>query len=138
MRQIKFRGLSTKDNCWVYGLLHYNAVECCLQITEYVEIQPCQSEPAGGQYNIFHNIKEGTESQFTGLLDKNGIEIYERDIIKCPQTKFYLGIEVWKVEYSEIWGSYGWTDGGAWYQFKQDFDYEVIGNIYENPELLNH
>ncbi len=124
MRQIKLRA-KIKGDAGVYAVWGI----------DWLNGKALIERACGNELVLFEKIEAFLE--FTGLLDKNGIEIYERDIIKCPQTKFYLGIEVWKVEYSEIWGSYGWTDGGAWYQFKQDFDYEVIGNIYENPELLN-
>ena len=89
--------------------------------------------------------------QFTGLKDKNGKEIYEGDIINW----FADGIEKTAIV---IWRSCGWCAERfdkdlnvfeRYYQFsnfipveinregKEDmFDGEVIGNIYENPELL--
>lgn len=65
--------------------------------------------------------------QFTGLHDKNGREIYEGDIL----------------ESDSFVDTFSWTDGG--YTFDRDtkdevmtvhYPYEVIGNIYSNPELL--
>lgn len=70
--------------------------------------------------------------QYTGLKDKNGKEIYKRDIVS------YFGI---KYEVLFRNGAFGWMEDGEFYSFNEMapsvFDeFEVIGNVYENPELL--
>ena len=79
--------------------------------------------------------------QFTGLKDKNGGEIYEGDIVRFEAWEQFhdiMRINISVVEYKE----YGFTpfiwqtvveDG--WYNYEIE-NPEVIGNIYENPELL--
>jgi len=77
--------------------------------------------------------------QFTGLVDKNGKEIYEGDILSIIGGKCYV------VTYSDGMHSAKGLNVG-WYVQRGDFesfweltydDYnEVLGNIYENPELL--
>ena len=76
--------------------------------------------------------------QFTGLKDKNGKEIYEGDIIICRDGKFVI-------EYEDRFAQFIMTNKklvrDAEQLYEQDADtcmrsIEVIGNIYENPELL--
>ena len=73
--------------------------------------------------------------EYTGLKDKNGKEIWEGDVVK---------LESWEPDICEV----VFDRGGFCFRFSSDDNYypdgkyledgEVIGNIYENPELLNH
>jgi uncharacterized phage protein (TIGR01671 family) len=69
--------------------------------------------------------------QYTGLKDKNGKEIYESDIVNIDYGNTIVRAEV---EYC-ICGFRGTTDSDAW-ELDGYVNIEIIGNIYENPELL--
>lgn len=128
-REIKFRGKRLDNGEWVYGsLVEYADGSCVIFPKEALFGQARASEG--------HAVDPETVGQFTNLPDRNGEEIYEGDIVE------YIGIEDGK----EYWcsGEVFFNDAYAGFRIR-DFQYmpiplksftKVIGNIYENPELL--
>lgn len=124
MREILFRGKRIFDGKWVNGFAYkqYSAAK-----VEEWYIRAFETD--------FLVIPE-TVSRFTGLADKNGRKIFEGDIVE-------RGGRIWLVEYSNKYGQFMMTTytekGISW---SRSFDLippdwcEVIGNIYDNPELL--
>lgn len=86
---------------------------------------------------IFHGIEL---MQFTGLHDVNGKEIYEGDIVKVPEDYDKFGRnagEILKVAFNN--GCFRLkrpNSKGRGFYFEDDNTVTIIGNIYENPELL--
>ena len=87
--------------------------------------------------------------QYTGLKDARGREIFEGDIV--GDHSFYAADEIGVVKFGEFHadsagGEYGYVECWGWYIEGKSYDWraghfknleiEVIGNIYENPELL--
>lgn len=87
-------------------------------------------------------VEKETVCEYTGLTDKNGRKIFENDFVSCRQ---YIGgnwveycIERGYVEMKH--GAFGLHRKQGYYRpFKdwlEDYEYEVIGNVFDNPELL--
>ena len=83
--------------------------------------------------------------QYTGLKDKNGFEIYEGDILLVVEDGDVENSIKHEVQFNPVCGGYiidtpNNCDGDMttipWAEESCYFEYEVIGNIYENPELL--
>lgn len=127
MRQIKFRGKDLNTGEWVYGDLEIHRKDSRRLIHSY---------NADGDYNRQYDVDEETIGQFTGLHDKNGKDIYEGDIIcfvdgqKRVNGEWIDNKHIYVVEYSGAAFS-----GVAGLSEVMDA-VEVIGNIFDNPELL--
>lgn len=81
-------------------------------------------------------IKNFKLMQYTGLKDRNGVDIYEGDVLSGVDMH---NLEVIKIKYG--WGTKFIDDGQTNIDpfddaLFEDFDCEVIGNIYQNPDLL--
>lgn len=130
-REIKFRGKSIDE--WVYGML-CKVNEGDTEHGEPIKYKIQTDEKEYGEYVNCFITDENTIGQYTGLHDKNGKEIYEGDIVKIK----YRDEDIGKVIYEHNGFSIDVTNMNKNYgrvSFVDNF-IEVIGNIYENPELL--
>lgn len=138
MREIKFRAYSKELNRWMYGFYGWSMGKN--YITEIINEYPTLSDPGGCYIETFKEVEENSISQYTGLKDKNGKEIYEGDIIQSFDSQDYEITHI--IEYSDEGAKFtakhkGFGDCGVSQKWISEFEKEIIGNIYENPDLLN-
>lgn len=123
MRTIKFRGKTKENGEWLYGDLEYNRQKDIARIHTYNK---------DGMYEGQEIIDADTIGQFTGLYDKNGKEIYEGDILDFNGLK----IEVRFVRGVFALLANGNLDDELCGDCRTDLFAKVIGNVYENPDIL--
>ena len=124
-RTIKFRGKSIYSHEWVYG---------CGVLREGDNVLIL------GLPGAFHaRVEPGSEGQFTGLLDKNGKEVFENDIVEVADRMasnvplvgvitYYPRLAYFATEIKSIDGHLTFTDLHS--------EFEILGNVYENEDLL--
>ena len=126
MRIIKFRAWDKKDKIMYYDIQ---------KGIEFTDLSHYHFDEFLGNPNEMGDYHEWEVMQFTGLKDKNGKEIYCSDYLKCDDGKirevvwYNLGAG-WRI---------GTDDNDSLFNglgVYAETNLEIIGNIYENPELL--
>ncbi len=128
-REIKFRGYSEELKSFVYGF--------------YQEVE---SEGIGYSYIFWQGnttyVRADSVAQFTGMYDKNGKEIYEGDIVTYKRSVGNWTRQTMttthKIIFTEEVNAFVMEYGSSYIKLRKHwcYEYEVIGNIFENPELL--
>ena len=137
IREVIFRGKRTDNGEWVYG--YYTKARYYLNEKEmYVIFTPDGEAFPRCEFSDYEEVDPETVCQYTGLTDKNGRKIFEGDIVEGNSEYFTYTHPYGKIVYDggqylisfdhvlediECWGA--WAN-----------DVEIIGNIYDNPELL--
>lgn len=137
MREILFRGKTTKDKEWVYGDLLHDGYDYDVAIWEQ-------------KYKLVTEISPETVGQFTGLHDKDGKKIFEGDVIKFHKYRgepdwvgvvkyehcLYMAVGTMPLSYEKRIG-----EEPYYCPFEVQISgidkttIKVIGNIHDNPEL---
>lgn len=146
-REIKFRGKMIPENEWIFGtILRIPAPPVCFGKSEtdkyYIQFPDPRYMP---DWNMPYKMVQGevnpdTIGQYTGLHDKNGKKIYEGDIVKFrfkTDREEYPDL-IGYIEYQTTFTAFRiMSNKGSFKIDVLDLKFiEVIGNIYDNPELL--
>ena len=137
MREILFRGKRTDNGEWVYG--YYTKARYYLNGEEmHIIFAPDVEAFPHCEFTEYEEVIPETVSRFTGLTDRNGRKIFEGDIVEGNSEYFTFTHPYGKVVYDGGQYLISFDDMledieclGAWAN-----DVEIIGNIYNNPELL--
>lgn len=140
-REILFKAKRKDNGEWVEGyyIYHIKRTICPLgdsvkpEDEQHVIMQDGFSDWNMPRNTVVYEIDPDTLCQYTGLTDKNGKKIWENDIIELPggggyfvcewqedTARFVLNGERWTVDFDNYWS----------------YEVEVIGNIFDNPDLL--
>ena len=141
MRKILFRGIRKDTHEWVYGFYgeYFNGNKNipCISIVDTHVITG----------SLCYEVDPVTVGQYTGLFDKNGRKIFEGDIITFCYSNYEVGFR--SASFGYLHGGYNGGEGFSYVTCFDDYEngleiddetnqinIEVIGNIYDNPELL--
>ena len=125
MCEILFRGKRKDNDEWVYGNFVRGCVDDFAYIVEFGNKELCR--------NYVEVIPE-TVGQYTGFTDKNGKRIFEGDIIRKTNEGRHP-----KIFTANIHTDFRVNEEvhyGPCEHFKESCEYEIIGNIHDNPEKL--
>ena len=131
MREILFRGKTPSqdeyfdDGKWLQGFY------TCFNGKEHRIYDGYAETDCGDYYPDWCNVRPETVGQYTGLTDKNGNKIFEGDIVKYKEENgeivyhdqeamFLVCFDTWLTDFDHLYGK----------------DVEIVGNIHDNPELL--
>lgn len=140
-RDIVFRGKKLSDGEWVYGGITYKAnrafiitiIEYCPDTRDWDMAEYYKKHP---QFNAqMIEVDPSTVGLYTGREDKKQKDIFYGDILLVGTTKKEKCVVIWDNDDAK----FGFYYDDAFYDFAEweDYQLEVIGNLWDNPELLD-
>ena len=132
MRTIKFRGKTREKGKWYYGSLVYSD-----EINAAIYFQTGRGLVKTMDWVY---VNQETIGQFTGLYDCNGNKIYEGDIVEWEKDGLMYVVRFWRgMFFASVQECNEGILGGFPLHALTEYEYrkcKIVGNIYDNPELL--
>ena len=131
MREILFRGKRFDNGDWIEGWV-------TSQFKKYTEgefLTRIKSNVFGGGERL---VDTETVGQYSGFIDINGKKIFEHDLCLCKRNiNDRFDKTVFETKYDKLIGFYGENEWGGNTISADEFDMcEIVGNVFDNPELL--
>lgn len=125
MRESKFRGYSHEHERWIYG-----------DLLQYPDGEVYIVEHSDGE-SLSYRVEPKTIGQYIWLKDKNGKEIYDGDIVENGGYYNIMGVVRYDTEYAHYFIRNEASGESMDFAEISSSEVEVIGNIHDNPELIN-
>lgn len=126
-REILFRGKRKDNGEWVEGFFEINTI--CSEENTYLSAV-IQKQPKGIYDCESWEVDSETVGQYTGNVDKNGVKIFEGDIVNC-------GGRIYEIVFLEKYARFAGTNRNCVFSNIPTKYTEVIGNIYDSPNYSN-
>lgn len=145
MRPIKFRAWDKFQNKYIFKGFHICGEVTAFGLMDITIHETWQERSKALNYISTLEAWDDFEfEQFTGLTDKNGKDVYEGDIVRHERYEFiealdpYAKLEVsnHEVYFDDEMLEFGLKNSNALFHCQFNDEFEVIGNIHNNPELL--
>lgn len=128
MREIKFRAWSKSNGCFCSAF----SIHMSGKISDMIDAKI--DKDSGLAISDAHWGENDLEiMQFTGILDKNDVKIYEGDIVKVHSYSVTGLGKVWFNKGSFVFNKFEYPTSQVLHSFSE---IEIVGNVFENPELL--
>ena len=135
MREILFRGKRLDNGEWIAGHLLKYEDGSARMVSSNIDIF-CFEKDESIIQTVAHRVDANTAGQYTGFVDKKGKKIFEGDIVSIYNSKAFLFAVAWNDNHYILKCTTNGVSDNILNVIESSEDVEVVGNIYDNSELI--